>query len=152
MDIKKLQLSAAEVLKYEEEKDKKRIGSETKTLNKPPRNLDSAMTDNFYRQKRKDNPVIAIQECIELHVRQFESELNSEQEVMIMAASFGSQVIFYVDSIEFSTPNMIIFHGFTESGKPTRLIQHCNQLNFLLQAADKHDPDKDRKPIGFITS
>lgn len=101
---------------------------------------------------RKNNPVVAIRESIERHVRQFESALNHDQEVMIMAASFGSQVIFYVDSIEFNNPDLIIFHGTADSGKPMQLIQHHNQLNFLLQAGEKHNPDKERRKIGFINS
>ena len=97
-----------------------------------------------------NNPVIQIEDSIIRHVKDFESNLNDEQEVMILAAAFGSSVTFYVSSIEFNKPNLIIFHGTTETGGSTRLIQHCNQLNFLLQAVPKHDPDEKRTPIGFI--
>ena len=101
-------------------------------------------------QERHRNPVIQIRETLERQVRDFESKLNEEQEVMLMAASFGSSITFYVDSIEFNEPSMIIFHGTTTDGGPTRLIQHCNQLSFLLQAVPKQDPDEKRVPIGFI--
>ncbi|WP_296206855.1 DUF6173 family protein [Psychrobacter sp. UBA3480] len=102
-------------------------------------------------EARKDkNPVIKIRESLERHVREFESSLNEEQEVMVMAASFGSSITFYVDSIEFNEPSLIIFHGTTTDGGLTRLIQHCNQLNFLLQAVMKQHPDEERTPIGFI--
>ena len=99
--------------------------------------------------ERDRNPVIQIEDSIIRHVKDFESNLNDEQEVMILAASFGSSVTFYVNTIEFNRPNLIIFHGTTETGGSTRLIQHCNQLNFLLQAVPKHDPDEKRAPIGF---
>ncbi|WP_049750921.1 DUF6173 family protein [Psychrobacter arcticus] len=100
--------------------------------------------------KRKiDNPVIQIEDSVIRHVKDFESNLDDKQEVMILAASFGSSVTFYVSSIEFNRPNLIIFHGTTETGGSTRLIQHCNQLNFLLQAVPKHDPNEKRTPIGF---
>ncbi|PJX25055.1 hypothetical protein CAP50_05755 [Psychrobacter sp. L7] len=98
---------------------------------------------------RANNPVIQIEDSIIRHVKDFESSLDDEQEVMILAASFGSSVTFYVSAIEFNRPNLIIFHGTTETGGSTRLIQHCNQLNFLLQAVPKHDPDEARTPIGF---
>lgn len=113
-------------------------------------NQHKTQTDIAHRQLIKDNPVIKISECLEKQVRQIESKLNTDEEIMVMAASFGSQITFYVDSIEFSNPNIIIFHGTTESGKPTRLIQHYTQLNFLLQVAERHNPDEKRKPIGFI--
>ena len=102
--------------------------------------------------ERHRNPVIQIRETLERQVRDFESNLDEEQEVMIMAASFGSSVTFYVDSIEFGQPSMIIFHGTTTDGGTTRLIQHCNQLSFLLQAVPKQDPEEKRTPIGFIHS
>lgn len=111
------------------------------------------MMDRLHEQnqvaQRDRNPVIQIEDSIIRHVKDFESNLNDEQEVMILAASFGSSVTFYVSSIEFNRPNLIIFHGTTETGGSTRLIQHCNQLNFLLQAAPKHDPDEERTAIGF---
>lgn len=104
---------------------------------------------NHEEKYKAENPVIQIEDSIIRHVKDFESSLNDEQEVMILAASFGSSVTFYVSSIEFNRPNLIIFHGTTETGGSTRLIQHCNQLNFLLQAVPKHDPDEARTPIGF---
>lgn len=109
------------------------------------------ITSEIQENKRRvENPVIQIRESLERQVRDFESKLNEEQEVMLMAASFGSSITFYVDSIEFNEPSMIIFHGTTTDGGPTRLIQHCNQLSFLLQAVPKQDPDEKRVPIGFI--
>ena len=40
--------------------------------------------------------------------------------------------------------------GHTGSGKST-LIQHMNQLNFLLTALPKTEPEKPKRKIGFIT-
>ena len=105
--------------------------------------------DKVQRQFRYDNPVVPIQESLELQIKQFESELEKDQEIMIMAASFGSSVIFAVDLIEFNKPNIIIFHGRMDDGQKIRLIQHAHQLNFLLQAA-KLGSNEERKPIGFI--
>lgn len=111
------------------------------------------ITSEIQENKRRvENPVIQIRESLERQVRDFESKLNEEQEVMLMAASFGSSITFYVDSIELNEPSMIIFHGTTTDGGPTRLIQHCNQLSFLLQAVPKQYPDEKRTPIGFIHS
>ncbi|WP_339605617.1 DUF6173 family protein [uncultured Psychrobacter sp.] len=123
--------------------------SKLSTLSNNQRILD-VMQEQREIQERHRNPVIQIRESLERQVRDFESKLNEEQEVMLMAASFGSSITFYVDSIEFNEPSMIIFHGTTTDGGPTRLIQHCNQLSFLLQAVPKQDPDEKRVPIGFI--
>ncbi len=99
---------------------------------------------------RVNNPVLSIWESLVRHIKDFESKLKENQEVMVLAASFGSSVTFYVNTIEYNQPNLIIFNGTTEDGGPTRLIQHCNQLSFLLQAVPKQDSDEKRTPIGFI--
>ena len=86
-------------------------------------------TQEAGNKQRLENPVIDIQKTIELQIKQFEAELDATHEVMIKAASFGSAVIFYVDTIEFSKPNIIIFHGKTPEGERVRLIQHVNQTS-----------------------
>ncbi len=103
-------------------------------------------------KQRLENPVIDIQKTIELQIKQFEAELDATHEVMIKAASFGSAVIFYVDTIEFSKPNIIIFHGKTPEGERVRLIQHVNQLNFLLQADKREETASPKRTIGFINN
>lgn len=42
----------------------------------------------------------------------------------------------------------MIFKGYVD-GKMSTLIQHINQLNFLLTSLDKSD-DQPKKPIGFV--
>lgn len=99
---------------------------------------------------KRDNPVIDIEKSLIHYIRDFESKLNAEEEVLLLAASFGSSVTFYVTSIQFSRPNLIVFSGTTGDGGSTQLIQHCSQLNFLLKAVPKKDPEEERKPIGFL--
>lgn len=150
MDINKLKELASTSPSIEKERPK--ISAHPSFNTEHLRRLEEHTAQRARDAYRKNNPVVAIRESIERHVRQFESALNHDQEVMIMAASFGSQVVFYVDSIEFNNPDLIIFHGTTDSGKPMQLIQHHSQLNFLLQAGEKHNPDKERRPIGFVNS
>lgn len=115
-------------------------------------NLETALA-SIHEQKHRDrNPVIEIQKSIENHVRNFESKLDSDEEIMVMVASFGSSVTFYVYSIEFNQPNLITFHGRSEEDTDIRLIQHCNQLNFLLKSVKKLNRDEKRTQIGFIHS
>ncbi|WP_367106039.1 DUF6173 family protein [uncultured Psychrobacter sp.] len=115
-------------------------------------NLDAVIKSANEQIRLDRNPVVEIQQSIENHVKEFESELKSDQEIMVMAASFGGSVTFYVHSIEFNEPNLIVFHGRTEDNSMIRLIQHCNQLNFLLKAARRSNVEEKRNPIGFIHS
>lgn len=108
--------------------------------------------NRMHREKEfnRDNPVVAISKILEKQIKLFESKLNQNEDVMIMAASFGSTVIFYVHTIEFNNPNIIIFHGSDENGNDISLLQHCNQLNFLLQVGKREQPEQPKRQIGFV--
>lgn len=110
--------------------------------------------NRMHREKEfnRDNPVVAIAEILEKRIKLFESKLNQNEDVMIMAASFGSTVIFYVHTIEFNNPSIIIFHGVDENGNEISLIQHCNQLNFLLQVGKREQPEQPKRQIGFLSN
>lgn len=103
-------------------------------------------------EDEKNNPVIQVERSITNHVKSFEDSLNEDEDVMVLAASFGSMITFYVQDIEFNRPNIIVFHGTTDDGRPTRLIQHYSQLNFLLQAAPRIKPEENRNAIGFLSN
>lgn len=103
-------------------------------------------------EDEKNNPVIQVERSIINHVKSFEDSLNEDEDVMVLAASFGGMITFYVQNIEFNRPNIIVFHGTTDDDKPTRLIQHYNQLNFLLQAVPRSKPEENRNPIGFLSN
>lgn len=161
MDINDLGISSVASALETEDKLKKSSTSQSSTLQRSfiaqdPRQtkvsdkLHKLQMQMAHQKNLQDNPVIEISQSLQKQVREFEAQLNPDQEIMIMAASFGGQITFYVNSIEFSNPNIIIFHGVTESDKPTRLIQHCSQLSFLLKAVEKHNHEEARKPIGFI--
>lgn len=105
---------------------------------------------NREKEFNRDNPVVAISKILEKQIKLFESKLNQNEDVMIMAASFGSTVIFYVHTIEFNNPNIIIFHGSDENGNDISLLQHCNQLNFLLQVGKREQPEQPKRQIGFV--
>jgi hypothetical protein len=96
---------------------------------------------------RQANPVIPIFESIKAYVEQFEQTLDDQHEVCVRLASFGGEVTFHAERIEFSAPNVITFFGVDSDGQRVQLIQHVNQLSFLLRAAKKQK-EKARR-IGF---
>lgn len=114
------------------------------------RQLDDINFAKAKRQHRIDNPVIAIREIIENQIREFESNLEDDYELGAWLASFGSQILIIVENIQFSEPNMVIFHGRDDHGNKLQLIQHATQLNLLLNAVKK-TTNEPRKPIGFRT-
>ena len=74
-------------------------------------------------------------------IQKFEAELDSDHE---------QSIIMQVEYITYETPVLMIFKG-NVNGRPATLIQHVNQLNFMLTSVEK-EVGKEKHPIGFHTS
>ena len=81
-------------------------------------------------------------------IKEFEEDLDSDHEVGIKLASFGQSITMSVTDIGYSNPSTLVFYGFIGE-QPATLIQHVSQLNFLLLAVKKADPEKPPRRIGF---
>lgn len=62
--------------------------------------------------------------------------------------NFGQSIIMQVAEVTYEEPVLLIFKGYI-NGKMSVLIQHMNQLNFLLTSLDRID-EKPKRPIGFV--
>ena len=81
-------------------------------------------------------------------IRNFEENLDSEHEIALQLSSFGSSVTMIVTEISYQNPDMLYFYGFV-NGKKSQLIQHMNQLNFLMTSIEREDKTKPARRIGF---
>lgn len=81
------------------------------------------------------------------YVRDFESKLDDTQEIGARLVSFGSTVVFHIQSVGYYGPDIITFHGVNENGERVQLIQNISQLSVLLVAMKKIN-EKPRR-IGF---
>lgn len=88
-------------------------------------------------------------EILKQYIEEFQSGLDSEHEVAMWLTNYGRGVLLQVTKISFEPPVLMVFKGY-ENGKPATLIQHVNQLNFLLTSVDK-EPDRPKRKIGFGT-
>jgi hypothetical protein len=86
-------------------------------------------------------------DIIKKYIEQYESSLDNDHEVGVMLTNFGQSVIMQVTEIGYEESVVMVFKGFV-NGKQSTLIQHINQLNFLLTSVDKA-PDKPKRKIGF---
>lgn len=86
-------------------------------------------------------------ELIKRYIEEFEASLDPEHEVGVMLTNFGQSVLMQVAEIGYEKSVMLVFKGYV-NGRPSTLIQHINQLNFLLTTVDK-DPEKPKRKIGF---
>lgn len=83
-------------------------------------------------------------------IANFEKRLDEKQEVVLKLASFGQSITLSVMAIGSEEPFILHFYGEVD-GKPAQLIQHINQLNFLIIAVEKPDLSKPTRRIGFHT-
>ncbi|NRS15853.1 hypothetical protein HP398_05320 [Brevibacillus sp. HB1.4B] len=98
---------------------------------------------------RFGNPQLADRqyEILMESIREFESELDEDHEIGVKLASFGQSILMHVTDIGYSNPSLIHFYGQVD-GKDAELIQHVNQLNFLLMAVPVEGGRSPRR-IGF---
>lgn len=87
-------------------------------------------------------------EIICKNIKKFQDKLDDEHEVGLQLASFGQSILLNVTGVGYSNPSLIHFYGYYNDNK-AHLIQHINQLNFLLLSVPKTDPEKPARRIGF---
>ena len=75
-------------------------------------------------------------EIIMKQISEFEKNLDDEHEVALKLCNFGQSILLNVTDIGYHNPH---------------LIQHINQISFLLMAVPKSNPDKPARRIaGFL--
>ena len=85
------------------------------------------------------------------YMDEFDKELNQEHEVGIKLVNFGQTVQFTVHNIGYFNPKLICFYGETPDGSAIQLVQHVNQISFLLTAVQRKNPEEPKRPIGFCS-
>jgi Family of unknown function (DUF6173) len=83
-----------------------------------------------------------------LYIRNFESQLDVEQEIAMGFASDESGVL-RIEGLGFFDPDIITFYGRDEDGAKTQLIQHVTQLSVTLRAVPKVATTEPPRRIGF---
>ncbi len=89
-------------------------------------------------------------EILKRYIQDFERTLDDEHEVGIMMTNFGQSVLMLVTQVTYEYPVLMVFKGYVNDREAT-LIQHINQLNFLLTTIEKA-PDRPKRQIGFNTN
>ena len=89
-------------------------------------------------------------EILKHYIQEFERSLDAEHEVGIMMTNFGQSVLMQVTQVAYEYPVLMVFKGYVNDCEST-LIQHINQLNFMLTTVEK-EPDRPKRQIGFITN
>lgn len=86
-----------------------------------------------------------------MYIREFEEQLDPDHEVGGRMVSFGANVQFHIVDIGYWGPDLITFDGLDEQGQRVKLIQNLSQLNVLLVALPKQQPEApEPRRIGFV--
>lgn len=88
-------------------------------------------------------------EKIKEQIEGFQEKLSDDVDVCVALASFGTSMIMQVTDIGYQNPDLLYFYGYI-NGNETQLIQHISQLNFVLMAMKKEEPERPPRRIGFV--
>lgn len=83
-------------------------------------------------------------------IQRYQAKLPDTEDVAMMLVQFNQSITIFVKEIGYSGYNLVCFHGEDTEGKPMELIQHVQQLNFLLMVVPKPEPEKPKRQIGFV--
>ncbi|WP_296819745.1 DUF6173 family protein [Brevundimonas sp.] len=82
-------------------------------------------------------------------IADFESKLDEDHEVGARIVNGPGDIAFAIQDVGFWGPDLLIFMGVNDHGRPVRMIQHHTQLNVMLSALPKPKPEEPPRRIGF---
>jgi len=97
---------------------------------------------------RQDSPARRAHDMLIVYIRDFESQLDAEQEVAMGFAGDEAGVL-RIEGIGYFDPDIVTFYGTDEIGAKTQLIQHVSQLSVTLRAVAKENEEDPPRRIGF---
>jgi len=80
-------------------------------------------------------------------IEDYEKGLSPDEEIGARLVGAPGDQTFHVEDLGFWGPDLILFYGKNQHGRPVRLIQHYEQLNVLLTSLPR-EKDEPRR-IGF---
>ncbi|MBV1926207.1 MAG: hypothetical protein KUG62_03560 [Rhodobacteraceae bacterium] len=87
-------------------------------------------------------------ERIILYIRNFEEQLDGDQEVAI-GFTGGDAGVLRIEGMGYFDPDIVTFYGSDEMGAKTQLIQHVSQLSVMLRALPIPKQSTTPSRIGF---
>ena len=97
---------------------------------------------------RPKSPAEWAHDRLVMYIRNFESQLDAEQEIAMGFASDESGVL-RIEGLGYFEPDIITFYGRDDDGAKTQLIQHVTQLSVTLRAVPKEETAEPPRRIGF---
>jgi hypothetical protein len=108
----------------------------------------SAMTDGV---RMRENPAEWAFVRLSKLIEDFEKGLDRDEEIAAHIVGVPGDGAMQIEDVGFWGPDLILFTGKNQDGRPVRLIQHYNQINVLLNARRKPE-EREARRIGFQLS
>ncbi|OBX19597.1 hypothetical protein A9995_07605 [Erythrobacter sp. QSSC1-22B] len=86
-------------------------------------------------------------ERIARQINDFEADLSEGEEIGLRLVATPDTSVMHIVDVGYWGPDMLIYYGENERGKPMQLLQHYTQMSILLTAVPKVE-EKPRR-IGF---
>ena len=83
-------------------------------------------------------------------IKDYQNKLSNTEDVAMSIVQFNQSITILVKEIGYIGYTLVCFHGEDTSGKPLELIQHVQQLNFLLMVVPKPEIAVPKRTIGFV--
>lgn len=80
-------------------------------------------------------------------IETYQANIDNNHDIALMLTNFGESVTMVITSITYRTPSLLVFTGYVNNSI-CELIQHVNQLNFLLKTVPRNI-DLPKQRIGF---
>jgi Family of unknown function (DUF6173) len=118
------------------------------TPKKPTPKKTTRKTPATGKASKPKGPAEWAHDRLVMYIRNFESQLDAQQEIAMGFASDESGVL-RIEGIGFFEPDILTFYGRDEDGAKTQLIQHVSQLSVTLRAVPKVAEAEPPRRIGF---
>lgn len=123
-----------------------------------PQDVQNQLNQNFKNKQKQftaadieiNSTAEIVANSLYLSILDFQRSLPEEDDVAIEIVIFTDSITLLVDSIGYIGYNLVWFGGVDSSGKPLKLVQHIQQVNFLLKVAAKPAPELPKRKIGFV--
>lgn len=97
------------------------------------------------------NPVERKYKTLVQKIIEFERMLNNDEEIGGRLVTAPGE-IFHIENISYVLPDVIIFYGKNQQGRPVQLVQDHTQLSVLLTALPKESENPRRIGFGLLKS
>lgn len=110
--------------------------------------LNDSMDQLTRDMQRRNNPAGWMFKRLVKQIKAFEARLDHEEEIGGYLATGAGPDAFHIVTVGYSDPDLLIFEGLNQDGRPVQLVQHHSQLSLLLTALPKLKEEPRR--IGFL--